>query len=211
GEQITFSIGELKLGSAEGAPQLTPLNITEDATSAEDERVSNKLILLQSLDQDGDLNNGIQITDMIRSQVSDNAEIINFNQSPDQFREALQSILTDLENNQAFSDTDPRPRRVRYLDEAVEHFTRSISRRIVVATTGGDLRGFEANENTWQFLGIPYAKPPLGELRWRPPVKPEPWEGIRDAVAWADQSAQATALESVNEGGMSEDSLYLNI
>lgn len=77
---------------------------------------------------------------------------------------------------------------------------------MTVATTGGELQGFEANEATWQFLGVPYGKPPVGDLRWRPPEPAEPWDGVRLAVSWADQSAQNPTLESVNEGGMSEDS-----
>src|SRR5690606_30085282 len=64
---------------------------------------------------------------------------------------------------------------------------------------------------TWQFLGIPYAKPPIGGLRWREPQPPESWSGAREAVAWGDQSAQDMALERINEGGMSEDSPYLNV
>ena len=119
--------------------------------------------------------------------------------------------MTELENNALFTDTDPRPRQVRDAADALAHFSRSTGARAVVSTTGGELRGFEADDSTWQFLGIPYAKPPLGELRWRPPVAPEPWNGVRDAVEWADQSAQDRALESINEGGMSEDSLYLNV
>ena len=49
--------------------------------------------------------------------------------------------------------------------DALAHFSRSTGARAVVSTTGGELRGFEADDSTWQFLGIPYAKPPLGELR----------------------------------------------
>ena len=211
GETLTFSIGDLPLGSAKGARQLTPLTITEGADAAEDDRVSNKLVLLQTLDQDGDLNNGIQITEAIRTLVSDNAAGIDFDQATGSFGASLAPLLTELENNELFTDTDPRPRQVRDAADALAHFSRSTGARAVVSTTGGELRGFEANDSTWQFLGIPYAKPPLGELRWRPPVAPEPWNGVRDAVEWADQSAQDRALESINEGGMSEDSLYLNV
>ncbi len=211
GETIRFAIGELDLGAAVGAQVLTPLSITEGASSAEDQRVTNMLVLLQSLDADGDLNNGIQITDRIREEVSLNANGILLDQPPADFRESLQPLLDTLQAEGAFSDTDPRARRVTSVADAREHFARSMSPRKVVTTTGGDLRGFEANENTWQFLGVPYAKPPLGDLRWKPPVAPEPWTGVRDAVAWADQSAQDPSLQSVNKGGMSEDSLYLNV
>jgi para-nitrobenzyl esterase len=211
GETLDFSIGDLPLGSAKGARQLTPLTITEGADTPEDDSVSNKLVLLQTLDQDGDLNNGIQISEAIRALISENAASIDFDQPTDSFRTSLAPLMTALEDNALFTDTDPRARRVREAADALAHFGRSTGARAVVSTTGGELRGFEANDSTWQFLGIPYAKPPLGELRWRPPVAPEPWSGVRDAVEWADQSAQDRALESINEGGMSEDSLYLNV
>ncbi|PRB84650.1 carboxylesterase/lipase family protein [Pseudomonas sp. MYb185] len=211
GETISFSIGELPLGSANGAEVLTPLSITEGAASATDQRVTNKLILLQSLDADGNLNNGIQLTDAIRDEVSLQAAQIDFDQSPSAFRTSLEPLLEALEAAGAFSDTDPRPRTVTSADAAVEHFTRATSVRHLVQTTGGELRGFEADENTWQFLGIPYAQPPLGDLRWRAPQEAEPWTGVRDAIAWSDQAAQNPGLERFGEGGMSEDSLYLNV
>ncbi|RFA30990.1 hypothetical protein CAI21_03175 [Alkalilimnicola ehrlichii] len=211
GETITFSIGDLELGSAKGAEQLTALHIVGDAASAADQRVNNKLILLQTLDADGDLNNGIQISEAIRAAVSVKADDIDFDEPTPDFRASLTPLVESLDTAGAFSDPDPRPRAIRSATEAVALFTRATSPRVQVATSGGDLRGFEANDKTWQFLGIPYAQPPLGDLRWRPPVAPEPWAGIRDAVAWADQSAQDEALESVNQGGMSEDSLYLNV
>ncbi|RHW19500.1 hypothetical protein C2846_18505, partial [Pseudomonas jilinensis] len=147
------------------------------------------LILLQSLDADGDLNNGIQISEAIREHVSQNADSIYFDQPPADFRASLATLVDELQQAGAFTDTDPRPRTVTTVANALEHFARSTSPRIVVSTTGGELRGFEANEDTWQFLGIPYAKPPLGDLRWRPPVAPESWSGVREAVAWSDQAA----------------------
>ena len=211
GETVTFNIGDLLLGSATGAEQMTPLSITSDAVSAQDRRVSNKLILLQTLDADGDLNNGIQITDTIREEVSLNADLIAFDQPPADFRSSLTDMIQALEEADAFSDADPRPRRVAATADALAHFERSTSPRVEVNTTGGVLRGFEADATTWQFLGVPYARPPVGSLRWRPPQKPQPWEGVREAVGWADQSAQDPTLQAVNKGGMSEDSLYLNI
>lgn len=211
GETVTFNIGDLLLGSATGAERMTPLSITSDAVSAQDRRVSNKLILLQTLDADGDLNNGIQITDTIREEVSLNADLIEFDQPPADFRSSLTDMIQALEEADAFSDADPRPRRVAATADALAHFERSTSPRVEVNTTGGVLRGFEADATTWQFLGVPYARPPVGSLRWRPPQKPQPWEGVREAVGWADQSAQDPTLQAVNKGGMSEDSLYLNI
>ncbi|SER57639.1 carboxylesterase/lipase family protein [Halopseudomonas bauzanensis] len=211
GETISFAIGDLALGSAVGAEMLTPLSITEGASAPTDQSVVNKLILLQTLDADGNLNNGIQISDAIRGEVSLEAATIEFDQPASDFRTSLEPLLARLEEAGAFSDTDPRPRTVVAVDEALEHFARSTAERHVVDTTSGQLRGFEADANTWQFLGIPYAKPPLGDLRWRAPQPVESWEGIREAVAWSDQAAQNPGLERFGEGGMSEDSLYLNV
>ncbi|MEH6498074.1 MAG: carboxylesterase family protein [Pseudoalteromonas distincta] len=210
-ETLTFSIGDLELGSSVGAAVLTPLNVVEGAGSAEDQRVTNMLILLQTLDADGDLNNGIQITDAIREEVSFSANSILFDQPTAAFRTSLQTLMSNLEEQQAFSDADPRARPVVTAANALEHFARSTGERIEVETTAGTLRGFAASDETWQFLGVPYAKPPLGDLRWRPTVAAEPWSGVREATAWSDQSAQDPALQAINKGGMSEDSLYLNI
>lgn len=210
-QRMAFSIGDLELGSAPGADTITTLDLTNDASSAHDPRVANKLALLQTLDADGDLNNGIQITKVIQQEVSANADILDFDQSWEDFSTALQTVVTHLENAGAFSDTDPRARAITDVTNATEHFNRASSPRLMVGTVDGKLRGFEADENTWQFLGVPYARPPLNNLRWRPPQPVEPWAGVREAVAWSNQAAQNPALQRFGEGGMSEDSLYLNV
>ncbi|QJD58219.1 carboxylesterase family protein [Pseudomonas sp. gcc21] len=211
GEILTFSIGDLELGSATGSDVLTPLSIVEGATAAEDQRVTNMLVLLQSLDADGNLNNGIELSEPIRGEVSLSAGNIQLDQSPEDFSAALAPILARLEAAGVFSDTDPRPRKAASMADALEHFARSTSPRKIVETTSGQLRGFEADESAWQFLGVPYAQPPLGDLRWKAPQPVIGWEGVREAVSWSDQAAQNPGLERFGEGGMSEDSLYLNI
>lgn len=211
GESISFAIGGLALGSAVGQEVLTPLSLVEGAMSAEDQRVTNMLVLLQSLDVDGNLNNGIQISEAIREEVSASAGSLSLDQSIEDFTANLTPVLGRLEAQGSFADTDPRPRKIVATSDALEHFSRSTSLRIIVSTTGGELSGFEADENTWQFLGVPYAQPPLGDLRWRAPQPVQPWDGVRDATSWSDQAAQNPALERFGEGGMSEDSLYLNV
>ncbi|XP_052023007.1 pyrethroid hydrolase Ces2a-like isoform X2 [Apodemus sylvaticus] len=68
------------------------------------------------------------------------------------------------------------------------------------------------------FLGIPFAKPPVGPLRFAPPEDPEPWSGVRDGTAQPAMCLQTdmTNLEGLKELTMlpipmSEDCLYLNI
>lgn len=92
---------------------------------------------------------------------------------------------------------------------------------IVVETTSGKVRG-TADRGVSIFKGIPYAAPPLGELRFRPPVKPAPWSGIRDALAYGNMAIQsenvfalpADLLRIFTLAGrqkLSEDCLYLNV
>ena len=67
------------------------------------------------------------------------------------------------------------------------------------------------------FRGVPYAKPPVGALRWKPPQTPDAWPGERSAVAFESPCTQPTNLDgkTVNQGGVtgatSEDCLYLNV
>ncbi|MBL8645372.1 MAG: carboxylesterase family protein [Rhodospirillaceae bacterium] len=63
------------------------------------------------------------------------------------------------------------------------------------------------------FRGIPYAAPPVGDLRWRPPQPAAPWEGIRDATAFGPPCAQGKPNPSpyVLQEPFSEDCLTLNI
>ncbi|MEU5882002.1 carboxylesterase family protein [Spirillospora sp. NPDC047279] len=53
----------------------------------------------------------------------------------------------------------------------------------VVQTSYGKVRG-TVEDGIAAFLGIPYAAPPFGANRFRPPVPPEPWDGVRDATAY---------------------------
>lgn len=60
------------------------------------------------------------------------------------------------------------------------------------------------------FKGIPYAQPPVGPLRWRPPVAARPWPGIRPAAVFAPDCPQTLEVGS-RAPRQSEDCLYLNI
>jgi para-nitrobenzyl esterase len=74
---------------------------------------------------------------------------------------------------------------------------------------GGAVRG-AAVSGVYQFLGLPYAAPPTGELRWRPPQPPAKWNGVRDATQFAPSCPQPASLFAP-PAPFSEDCLYLNI
>jgi para-nitrobenzyl esterase len=78
----------------------------------------------------------------------------------------------------------------------------------VVATAGGAVRGKAAAAGE-EFLGIPYAAPPVGALRWQPPRPPAPWPGIRAAASYAPHCAQPSSVFGL--ASTSEDCLYLNV
>jgi para-nitrobenzyl esterase len=79
---------------------------------------------------------------------------------------------------------------------------------VVAATDKGPIVGLRAKTMN-KFLGIPYAAPPVGALRWRPPQPPARWHGLRDATQFANhcpQPATPFGLPSTTE-----DCLYLNV
>jgi para-nitrobenzyl esterase len=59
------------------------------------------------------------------------------------------------------------------------------------------------------FLGLPFAAPPTGDLRWRPPRPPAGWQGVRDATRFGPSSPQPA--NPALSGPTSEDCLYLNV
>ncbi len=76
-------------------------------------------------------------------------------------------------------------------------------------TEYGDIQGRDTPLCT-QYLGIPFAKPPLGELRFRHPQKPEPWEGVLDCKSAKDNPVQRLARFEYKKH-VSPDCLYLNV
>jgi para-nitrobenzyl esterase len=79
---------------------------------------------------------------------------------------------------------------------------------LVVRTDAGAVRGFSSGP-VMRFDGIPYAKPPVGDLRWTSPRRPEPWSGVRDATTPGPRCAQAAG--PATEASHAEDCLYLNV
>ena len=84
----------------------------------------------------------------------------------------------------------------------------------IVQTRCGQLRGLQ-DRGTLVFRGIPYAQPPLGELRFRPPQLPQSWDGVRDAREFGPAAPQYAGLSGLAlkfmVGRADEDCLYLNV
>ncbi len=80
----------------------------------------------------------------------------------------------------------------------------------VVHIRYGALRGFRDGSGTWVWRGVPFALPPVGDLRWRAPQEPEPWEGVKPAGRFSGPCTQRAPLRSGRIIG-SEDCLYLNV
>lgn len=79
----------------------------------------------------------------------------------------------------------------------------------LVHTANGAIKGM-VNENTRQFLGIPYAAPPVGNLRWQPPQPAASWSGTRDATKFGSVCTQASLVPGGGAVG-SENCLFLNV
>ena len=81
-----------------------------------------------------------------------------------------------------------------------------------VKTQYGVLQGFE-EDGVKKFLGVPFAQPPVGELRWKAPQPVQAWEGVRQAKQFGDDPMQPNIFGdmSFRGPGRSEDCLYLNI
>jgi para-nitrobenzyl esterase len=81
----------------------------------------------------------------------------------------------------------------------------------VVETKEGPVQGFIANGVT-EFLGIPYAEPPVGALRWQPPKDHAPWTNVLKATEFAPICALVTTLGAFSgAANNNEDCLYLSL
>jgi len=86
---------------------------------------------------------------------------------------------------------------------------------VLATTEGGVVQGVEG-AGVRAFLGVPFARPPVEDLRWRAPQPVEAWRGVRDATRIGADCTQAIGRRAILGGGGgivvgSEDCLYLNI
>ena len=85
---------------------------------------------------------------------------------------------------------------------------------LTIKTPQGRVRGKLINQGKVRaFLGIPYAAPPVGDLRWKAPEPVARWKGTRDATQYGARCMQGLAFEDMvfQDAGESEDCLFLNV
>ncbi len=83
----------------------------------------------------------------------------------------------------------------------------------LVRTTSGPLRGVARPDGGAEFLGIPYAQPPVGDLRWHEPVPVKPWTEVRAADSFGAPCAQPPMADWNRHDAETgkEDCLFLNV
>jgi para-nitrobenzyl esterase len=79
----------------------------------------------------------------------------------------------------------------------------------IALTLDGPVRGTVSAAGIHEFLGIPYAAAPVGNLRWRPPVDHAPWSGVLDATQFANHCPQSASPFGI--ASTTEDCLFLNV
>jgi len=91
---------------------------------------------------------------------------------------------------------------------------RTYADSLTVRTEQGKVHGKTINDGGVKaFLGLPYATPPLGDLRWKAPVPPAKWKGERDATSFGARCVQGHVWDDMifQDRGESEDCLFLNV
>ena len=81
---------------------------------------------------------------------------------------------------------------------------------MIVETKSGKVEGYPEN-GMIAFKGIPFAQPPVGELRFKPPVPVAPWDGVFKAREFGKRSLQTEEQGYCDNIGFSEDCLNLNV
>lgn len=92
--------------------------------------------------------------------------------------------------------------------------TALVAQDLVVKTELGKVQGKTINDGKVKaYLGIPYAAPPVGDLRWKAPQPAAKWEGVKDATKFGPHCAQGHVFDDMvfQDSGDSEDCLSVNV
>ncbi|MEL6943713.1 MAG: carboxylesterase family protein, partial [Bacteroidota bacterium] len=85
---------------------------------------------------------------------------------------------------------------------------------VQVKTQNGLIEGnYDTHTGIQTYFGVPFAKPPVGDLRWKAPQALEDWEGVKVTKAFAPRPMQTLVFGDMKSrsNGVSEDCLYLNV
>ena len=85
---------------------------------------------------------------------------------------------------------------------------------VQLSVENGIIEGnYDTNTGIQKYFGIPFAKPPVGDLRWKAPQPVEDWEGIRETKKFGPRPMQTNVFGDMKSrsDGVSEDCLYLNV
>src|SRR6188474_698710 len=85
---------------------------------------------------------------------------------------------------------------------------------VQVTVKNGVIEGYQdMQQNLKLFLGVPFAKPPVGQLRWKAPQPLEDWKGVKMTKQFGPRPVQSNIFGDMisRSDGISEDCLYLNV
>lgn len=85
---------------------------------------------------------------------------------------------------------------------------------VQVSLENGIIEGlYDTHSGVQKYFGIPFAKPPVGELRWKAPQPLDAWKGVKETKEFAPRPLQAMVFGDMKSRskGLSEDCLYLNV
>lgn len=144
GQQVTFRIGGVTLGSFQGQPFITPLHLPTSSTNVGDQ-IDNRLRFLQMLDQDGNPENGITLSDNVRGRAQTWTQV-DFTVAPANLATALDFIRSDAISADGGTHNLPTA------DVARDHFARTVR-----CTYSGIYRGTYSGADTGVFAIVSYA------------------------------------------------------
>jgi hypothetical protein len=152
GENITFYIGDVYVGQSSSKETITPIDLVEEATDETDPTVTNICRLLQSLDVDGDPDNGITISDEIIKEVEGRA--INFGIAISEFEQDydILELFEDLNASKVFPGG---PRALCSVQKVRNHLIESMNARIVgrwgITGLEGAPSSVDSSNSIWTF------------------------------------------------------------
>tara|TARA_R110002020_G_scaffold454448_1_gene669993 strand:+ start:131757 stop:133358 length:1602 start_codon:yes stop_codon:yes gene_type:complete len=95
-----------------------------------------------------------------------------------------------------------------------ENDQKSVNNEPKVTVANGEIEGtYDSDTGLNMFFGVPYAKPPVGELRWKAPQPLDNWDGVKETKEFGDRPVQIKLWDDLlyRSKAMSEDCLFLNV